>query len=102
MSGFSPTSQCFASGDQSYWSFGFSISPSNEYSGLISFRIDWFDLFDVQGTLGHLKSLPQFKIFNSFGLSLLYGATLTSVHDDWKNYSFDSMDLCQQSGVSAF
>ena len=39
-----------------YWRFGFSISPSNEYSGLISFRIDWFDLFAVQGTL---KSLLQ-------------------------------------------
>ena len=39
-----------------YWNFSFSISPSNEYSGLISFRIDWFDLLDVQGTL---KSLPQ-------------------------------------------
>ena len=40
-----------------YWSFSFSISPSNEYSGLISFRIDWFDLFAVQGTL---KSLHQY------------------------------------------
>ena len=39
-----------------YWSFSFSIGPSNEYSGLISFRIDWFDLFEVQGTL---KSLLQ-------------------------------------------
>ena len=39
-----------------YWSFSFSISPSNEYSGLISFRIDWFDLLTVQGTL---KSLLQ-------------------------------------------
>ena len=39
-----------------YWSFSFSISPSNEYSGLISFRIDWFDLLAVQGTL---KSLLQ-------------------------------------------
>ena len=47
-------SQFFASGGQ-YWSFSFSISPSNEYSGLISFRIDWFDLA-VQGTL---KSLLQ-------------------------------------------
>ena len=37
-----------------YWSFGFSISPSNEYSGLISFRIDWFDLLAVQGTLNSL------------------------------------------------
>ena len=43
-----------------YWSFSFSISPSNEYSGLISFRIDWFDLFEVQGTL---KSLLQHTIW---------------------------------------
>ena len=49
-------SQYFASGGQSIWSFSFNISPSNEYSGLISFRIDWFDLLVVQGTL---KSLPQ-------------------------------------------
>ena len=39
-----------------YWSFSFSINPSNEYSGLISFRIDWFDLLEVQGTL---KDFPQ-------------------------------------------
>ena len=39
-----------------YWSFSFSVGPSNEYSGFISFRIDWFDLFEVQGTL---KSLLQ-------------------------------------------
>ena len=38
-----------------YWSFSFSISPSNEYSGLISFRVDWFDLFDVQGTHNSLE-----------------------------------------------
>ena len=44
-------SRLFASGDQSYWSFSFSISPSNEYSGLISFRTDWLDLLAVQGTL---------------------------------------------------
>ena len=50
-------SQFFASGGQSTgWSFSFSISPSNEYSGLISFRIDWLDLLGVQGTL---KSLLQ-------------------------------------------
>ena len=57
-----------------YWSFSFSISPSNEYSGLISFRMDWFDLFAVQGTL---KSLLQhlFKSINSLALSLLYGPT---------------------------
>ena len=49
-------SQFFSSGGQSYWSFSFSISPSNEYSGLISFRMDWLDLLAVQGTL---KSLLQ-------------------------------------------
>ena len=49
-------SQLFASRGQSLWSFSFSISPSNEYSGLISFRIDWFDFLAVQGTL---KSLNQ-------------------------------------------
>ena len=45
----------FASGGQIYWSFSFNISPSNEYSGLISFRIDWFDLLPVQGTLKSLQ-----------------------------------------------
>ena len=51
-----PVSQFFASGDQGIGSFSFSISPSSEYSGLISFRIDWFDLLAVQGTP---KSLLQ-------------------------------------------
>ena len=55
-SGSFPISQSFASGVQKYWSFSFSISLSNEYSGLISFRIDWFDLLAVQETL---KSLLQ-------------------------------------------
>ena len=43
-----------------YWSFSFNISPSNEYSGLISFRIDCFDFFVVQGTLKSLLPIPQF------------------------------------------
>ena len=60
-----------------YWSFSFIISPSNEYSGLISFRIDWFDLLVVQGTL----QSPQFKSINSSALNLLYGPSLTSIHD---------------------
>ena len=63
-----------------YWSFGFSISPSNEESELISFRIDWLDLLAVQGTLKSLLQ-PQFKSINSLVLSLLYGPALTSVHD---------------------
>ena len=70
-----------------YWSFSFSISPSNEYSGLISFRIDWFDLLALQGTLKSSLA-PQFESINSLALSLLYGPTLTSVHDYWKNHSF--------------
>ena len=58
----------------------FSISPFNEYSGLISFRINWFDLLAVQGTLESSRA-QQFKSINSPALSLLYGPTLTSVHD---------------------
>jgi len=56
-----------------YWSFSFSISPSNEYSGLISFRIDWLDLFAIQGTLKESCPAPQFKSINSSALNLLYG-----------------------------
>ena len=54
-----------------YWNFSFSISPSSEYAGLISFRIDWFDLLAVQGTLKSSPA-PQFKCINSSALSLLY------------------------------
>ena len=71
-----------------YWSFNFSISPSNEYSGLISFRMDWLDLLAVQGTL-ESSPTPQFKIINSAMLSFLYSLTLTSIRDYWKNHSFD-------------
>ena len=59
-----------------YWNFSFSISPANEYSRLISCRIDWFDLLAVQGTLKSLQ--PQFTSINSSVLSLLYVPTLTS------------------------
>ena len=69
------------------WSFSFSISPSNEYSGLISFRIDWFDLLAVQGTLQESSLAPQFKNINSLVLSFLYSPTLTSIHDYWKNHT---------------
>ena len=71
-----------------YWSFSFSISPSNEYSGLISFRMDWLDLLVVQGTL-KVFSKPQVKNINSSVLSFLYSPTYTSIHDYWKNHSFD-------------
>ena len=127
-----------------YWSF--SISPSNEYSGLISFRIDRFDLFAVQRTLKSLLqhhsskasvlwcltsvlwwqytaltySFPGFEPVSCFMSSSNYcflicieasqeagkvvwlgSPTLTSIHDYWKNHSFDLTDLCQQN-VSAF
>ena len=83
-----------------YWNVSFSISPSNEFSGLITFRIDWFDLA-VQGTQ-ESSPKPQFKSISSSALSLLYGPTLTSVHDYRKNHSFDYIDLGRQSDVSAF
>ena len=73
-----------------YWSFSFSISPSNEFSGLISFRMDWFNLLAVQGTL-KFSPTPQFRSINSLALSLLYSPTLTSIHDYWKSHSFDYM-----------
>ena len=85
-----------------HWSFSFSISPSNEYSGLISFRTDCFDLIAVQEILKSLLQQPKLENINSSVLSLLYGPTLTSVYDYWKNHSFDCPDICRQSDVSAF
>ena len=83
-----------------YWSFNFSISPSNAYLGLISFRIDWLDLLAVQGTPKRL--LLHHEGINSSVLNLLYGPTLTSTHDYWNNHSFDYTDLCRQSSISDF
>ena len=70
-----------------YWSFSFNISPSNEYSGLISFRIDWLDLQPTDSQ--ESSPTPQFKSINSLVLSFLYSPTLTSILDYWKNHSFD-------------
>ena len=66
-----------------YWSFSFTISPSNEYSGLISFRMDWFDLLEVQGSL---KSLLQHHSSKASVLrhSAFFSPALTSTHDYWK------------------
>ena len=81
-----------------YWSFSF--SPSDEHSGLISFRIDWFDLLAFQGTLKNLlqhhnlkASILQCSAFFIVQLSHLY---MTTVH------RFDYTDLCRQSDVFAF
>ena len=75
------------------WSSSFSISPSNEYSRLISFRIDWFDHLAVQGTL---KSLLQHHSSKASILlcSFLYSPTLTSIHNYWKNHSLEETNLC--------
>ena len=69
-----------------YWSFSFNISPSNEYPGLISFRMDWLDLLAVSQ---ESSLTPQFKSINSSALSFLYSLTLTTIHDYCKNHSFD-------------
>ena len=81
-----------------YWSF--SISPSNEYLGLSSFGVDWFDLLAVQGTVKSLlqhhslkASVLQHSVFFMVQLSYPY---------IWKNHSFDCTDLCWQSNFSVF
>ena len=75
-----------------YWSFSFSISPSNEYSGLISFRIDWFDLLAVQGTL---KSLLQHHSSKASVLqcSVFFMVQLASIHDYWKSIALTRWTL---------
>ena len=64
-----------------------SVLPMTDYSGLISFRVDWLDLLAVQGILKRLIQHHSLKSINSSALSLLYGPTLTSLHDHWKNHS---------------
>ena len=85
-----------------YWSFSFSISPSNEYSGLISFSMDWLDLFVVQETL---KSLLQ---HHSSKASILWCSAFFIVQLSYpymttgKTIAFDLMGICWQSNMSAF
>ena len=83
-----------------YWSFSFNINPSYEYSGLISFRVDWFDLLAVQETLKSSPT-PQFKSISFSSLSLLYGPTHPYATTR-KNQSFDYTELFQQNNVYAF
>ena len=72
-----------------YWSFSFSISPSNEYSGLICFRVDWLDLLAVQGTLMCSLQHHSSKASILWCSAFFYSLTLTCIHDYWKNHSFD-------------
>ena len=88
-SGYFQMSQLFTSGGQKYWSFSFNISPSSKHPGQISFRMDCLDLLALQGTLKESSPTPQLKSINSWALSFLYSPTLTSIHDYWKNHSFE-------------
>ena len=79
-----------------YWSFSFSLSPSNMNSEMISLIIDWFDLCpccprDFQES----SPAPQFKGINSLPFCLLYSPTLTSIGDHWEDHSLDYTDLCR-------
>ena len=85
-----------------HWSFSFSISCSNEYSRLISFRIDWFDVFAVPGTLKHLlqhhsSKAPVLWCSAFFTVQLSYPYMTTG-----KNHNSDQTDFCWQNNVSAF
>ena len=96
-----PMRWLFALGGSKYWRFSFSISLSTEYSGLISFRVDWFDPLAVQGTL---KSLLQ---HHSSKTSILQGSTFIMVqfshlYMTTGKTTTDYTHLCQQSDVSAF
>ena len=71
-----------------YWSFSFNISPSNEYSGLMSFRMDWLDLLAVQGTLKSLLQHHSSKTSILWHSAFLYFNS-QSIPDHWKNHSFD-------------
>ena len=86
ISGSFPVSKALHIKCPKHWSFSFCISPPNEYPGLISFRIDCFDLLGVQGTL-ESSPVPQFKNINSLAPTLFYSPALTGVHDYWKNHS---------------
>ena len=85
-----------------YWSFSFSISPSNEHPGLISFRMDWLNLIAVQGTIKSLLQHHSLKASIFRHSAFFTVQLLTSIHDHWKNRSLDQMDLFWQSNVSAF
>ena len=83
-----------------YWSFSFIISPSNEYSGLTSFRIDWFDFPAVQGTLENLLQHHRSKV-SILQCSAFFMVQLSHPYMTRKNHSFDWTDICWQSDVSS-
>ena len=84
-----------------YWSFSFIISPSKEYPGLISLKIDWFDLLAVQGTFRSLLQHHSLKASILWWSAFFYSPPLTNTLDHYDN-SLDNTDVSQQSNVSAF
>ena len=85
---------------RSIGSFSFNIGPSNEHSGLISFRMDGLVSSPCNPRDSQESSpTPQFKSINSSLLSFLYSPTLTSLCDYWKNHSSNYMNFCRQSDV---
>ena len=93
VSGSFPMSWLFASGGQKCWNFSFSINPSNDSSGLISFRIDWFDILTVQGTVKNLLYHHSWNHqFFSSQSSLWPSSQIHTWY--WKDHSFNYTDLC--------
>ena len=84
-----------------YWSFSFSISPSNEYSGLIPLGMTGLISLQSKGLSRVFNTTVQKHQFFSTQLYFIYGPTLTSIHDYWKNHSSDYVNFCWQSNVSA-
>ena len=82
-----------------YWSFSFSISPSNEHSGLISFRMDWLDLLAVQGTLKSLLQHHVSKVSILWHSAFFNSPTLTSIHDYWKTTALTRMTIVSKFSV---
>ena len=72
-----------------YWSFSFSIIPSKEHPGLVSFRMDWLDLLCSPRDSQESSPTPQFKSINSSPFSFLHSPTLTSICGQWENHSLD-------------
>ena len=85
-----------------YWSFSFSISPFNEYSGLVSFRTDWFDLPEAQKTLKGLLQHHNLQASTLWCSAFFMVQFSHSYIFTGKNHSLDYMNLCQRSDVSAF
>ena len=82
-----------------YWSFSFNISPSSEHPGLISFRMDWFDVLQSKELSRFFTNTTAQKIL---WCSAFFMVQLSSIHDYWKDHTFDYMYLYWQSNVSAF